>query len=76
VRELDRDFRSLRSESILQELAQIFALYLRQYPEASIAFDRTRIDPSRAVEHSASYDLPDIGAEGETFAASVETAGT
>ena len=72
VRELDRDFRSLRSESILQELAQIFALYLRQYPEISITFDGTRIDPSTAVDHSASYDLPDISAEGATFPASVE----
>jgi len=30
VRELDRDFRSLRSEGILQELAQIFALYRKR----------------------------------------------
>ncbi len=72
VRELDRDFRSLRSESILQELAQIFALYLRQYPEISITFDGTRIDPSTAVDHSASYDLPNISAEGVTFSTSVE----
>jgi len=72
VRELDRDFRSLRSESILQELAQIFALYLRQYPEVSITFDGTRINPSTAVDHSASYDLPDITAEGEIFPASIE----
>jgi hypothetical protein len=26
-------------------LAQIFALYLRQYPEVDISFDGTRIDP-------------------------------
>lgn len=72
VRELNRDFRSLRTESILQELAQIFALYLRQYPEVDISFDGTRIDPSTAVDHSESYDLPPIAVNGEAFAAAVE----
>lgn len=72
VRELDRDFRSLRSDSILQELAQIFALYLRQYPEISINFDGTKIDPAAAVEHSAPYPLTDIQADGETYPAELE----
>lgn len=72
VRELNRDFRSLRSESIQQELGQIFALYLRQYPEVKITFDGERIDPSTAVEHSANYDLQAITAGGEVFATAVE----
>lgn len=72
VRELDKDFRSLRTDHTLRELAQIFALYLRQYPEISIIFDGKRIDSSTAMSHSASYDLPDISAEGETFSASIE----
>lgn len=45
VSELERDFRSLRSENVVQELAQIFALYLRQYPEISIYFERQKLDP-------------------------------
>jgi hypothetical protein len=53
-------------------LAQIFALYLRQYPEVDISFDGTRIDPSTAVDHSESYDLPPIAVNGEAFAAAVE----
>jgi hypothetical protein len=32
VSELDREFRSLSNPGVTNELAQIFALYLRQYP--------------------------------------------
>lgn len=72
VSELDRDFRSLRSDNVLQELAQIFALYLRQYPEIEIYFDGARIDPTAAVHHTESYPLPPILAADETFSASIE----
>jgi hypothetical protein len=72
VSELERDFRSLRSDSVVQELAQIFALYLRQYPEISIYFDSQKIDPATAVERAESYPLPAIEAEGESFDVSIE----
>jgi Histidine kinase-, DNA gyrase B-, and HSP90-like ATPase len=49
VAELDREFRSLRDPGVTNELAQIFALYLRQYPKVLIFYDDTLIDP-RAVE--------------------------
>lgn len=72
VRELERDFRSLKSDGIAEELAQIFALYLRQYPEISIEFDGSAIDPSTAIDHSAEYALPDIHSDGIGYAASIE----
>lgn len=72
VRELNRDFRSLRSDNIQQEIGQIFALYLRQYPEVKITFDGVRIDPSTAVAHTESYDLPVIMADGDSFSTAVE----
>lgn len=72
VSELERDFRSLRSESVIQELAQIFALYLRQYPEIAIYFDGQKIDPATAVDRAESYPLPRIDVEGESFEASIE----
>lgn len=72
VSELERDFRSLRSESAIQELAQIFALYLRQYPEIAIFFDGERIDPATAVDNAESYSLPTIEAGDEAFEASIE----
>lgn len=72
VSELERDFRSLRSEGVEQEMAQIFALYLRQYPEISIYFDGHKIDPAAAVERTESYALPAIEADEEVFEVSVE----
>ncbi|MFN3746896.1 MAG: ATP-binding protein [Hyphomicrobiaceae bacterium] len=72
VSELERDFRSLRTEGAAQELAQILALYLRQYPEVKVHFDNALIDPASAVDHDQIYSLPDIEADGQTFPASLE----
>jgi hypothetical protein len=72
VSELDRDFRSLRSDNVVQELSQIFALYLRQYPDVQIYFDGSLIDPAAAVHHAEAYPLPNVTADGETFPASIE----
>ena len=73
VTELDRDFRSLRSPGIVEELAQIFALYLRQYPTVKINYDGTLIDPRSVEDRTEEYDLPQITTpEGESFSASIE----
>ncbi len=72
VRELERDFRSLKSEKIAEELAQIFALYLRQYPDVKIEFDGNAIDPSTAIDHSAIYSLPDIIVDDTPYTATIE----
>ena len=72
VSELHRDFRSLRGEGVTQELSQIFALYLRQYPTIAIWYDGQRIDPNAAIENSRSYELPAIAAGDETFEATIE----
>ena len=72
VSELERDFRSLRTEGATQELAQILALYLRQYPEVKVHFDNTLIDPASAVDHDQIYALPDIEADGQSFPANLE----
>ena len=60
VSEIKRDFRSLRDGTALNDLAQIFALYLRQYPQVQILYDSTPIDPRAVEELSTAYDLPDI----------------
>ena len=72
VKELERDFRSLKSDKIAEELAQIFALYLRQYPDVHIEFDGTSIDPSTAIDHSITYPLPALQTEGTTYSVSIE----
>jgi len=73
VSELDRNFRSLRDPSIIDEVAQIFALYLRQYPTVKIYYDGNLIDPRAVEDHTEQYPLPEIvTAEGDTFPASLE----
>lgn len=73
VSEPPREFRSLRDVAAAEELAQIFALYLRQYPGVRIAYDGTPIDPRAVEEAVREYPLPDIVAKGgETFDASLE----
>jgi hypothetical protein len=68
VSELDRIFRSLRDPGVFDELAQIFALYLRQYPTVRISCAGTLIDPRAVEDHAERYTLPDIvTAESETF---------
>lgn len=73
VSELPRDFRSLRDSGASDELAQIFALYLRQYPNVRIVYAGTFVDPRAVEEAVKQYPLPDIvSREGETFTASIE----
>jgi len=73
ISELVRDFRSLREPSAADELAQIFALYLRQYPVVLIYYDGHLIDPKSVEDYFQDYPLPDILDEnGERHICSVE----
>ena len=60
VSELDREFLSLRDPEVTNELAQIFALYLRQYPNIGIYYNRTLIDPRSAEDNTQQYTLTTI----------------
>ena len=62
VSEIKRDFRSLRDGTALDDLAQIFALYIRQYPKVQILYDHTLIDPravGRTIDRLRSPGDPD-----------------
>lgn len=73
VSELERDFRSLRDGSAAEDLVQIFALYLRQYPKIQIFYDGSAIDPRSVEELSTLYDLPNIEtADGDKYSAALE----
>lgn len=73
VSELDREFRSLSNPAVTNELAQIFALYLRQYPTVRIYYAGTLIDPHSVEDHTQQYPLPAITTnDGDTFDASLE----
>ena len=73
VSEPDKEFRSLRDDIALDDLAQIFALYLRQYPRVQIFYSGTAIDPRSVEELSTPYDLPEIETtDGRKLPASLE----
>ena len=60
VSEPEKEFRSLRNNTAVHDLAQIFALYLRQYPKVRIVYSGTALDPRSVEELSTPYDLPQI----------------
>ena len=73
VSEPERDFRSLRNETAVDDLTQIFALYLRQYPDVQIVYTGTSIRPQSVEEQSTSYDLQAIETrDGRKLLASLE----
>jgi hypothetical protein len=55
IGDVRRDFKMLNSEEGLQELAEIFALYLINYRNVSISVGGTRLDPEAAIasQHQA-----------------------
>ena len=73
VSEPEKEFRSLRGDTALDDLSQIFALYLRQYPTVKISYNGTMIDPRSVEELSINYELPEIETtDGRELSASLE----
>ena len=70
--ELHREFRSLEPDSAVQELAEIFALYLKDYRDVSIFYEGQRIDPSAAIAATEIVSLCDIDDDGVTHPAELE----
>jgi hypothetical protein len=63
ISDLHKDYRSLTSEAGLQELTEIFALYLADYKDVSISINGLRIDPSSMIVSQGSVNLSDIAAD-------------
>jgi hypothetical protein len=49
IRNLLRDFRSLRADDAVQRLAEVFALYLTQYPGIQVTYEGQRVDPAKVM---------------------------
>jgi len=49
VSELKRNFSSLKPENSLQDFSEIFAIYLKNYRDASISLAGQRIDAALAI---------------------------
>lgn len=67
IAELHREFRSLTSETGIQELTEMFALYLADYKDVAIVVDGKRIDPSIVMASQGSINLSDVSDDGRTY---------
>jgi hypothetical protein len=60
ITDLKRDFQALHSDAGLQELTEIFALYLMNYREVSISIAGSVIDPSPLITSKEEFALTTI----------------
>ncbi len=67
-----KDFRSLHLDTALQDLAEVFALYLKDYRDVTIRYAGMRVDPASAISSSKILSLADIEYEDEVFPATLE----
>lgn len=65
ISEPHKDFTSLNPENSSQELAEIFALYLKDYGDVRIGVDGHAIDPAGAIATTAEFALDPIEIDGE-----------
>ena len=72
ISNLSRDFRSLRSHAGLQELTEIFALYLCDYRAVSIVIDGVKLDPVSAIASRSSVELGDLVDAGTSHPVSLD----
>ncbi|MBE7185487.1 MAG: ATP-binding protein [Methylobacterium mesophilicum] len=61
------DFRSLQSDETAQELAEIFAPYLKNYKHVTISHQGLRLDPTSAIVANTQFSLTDIVEGDEVF---------
>jgi Histidine kinase-, DNA gyrase B-, and HSP90-like ATPase len=72
ISELHKDFRSLTSDAGVQELTEIFALYLSDYKNVAISVHGMRIDPSKLIASQGSANLSDLTDEEKTYPARLD----
>lgn len=67
-----RTTRFLDRDETRQELAEIFAIYLRTYSSVVLSISSVRLDPSLAIASQRMFDLPDIEAGGSVYRARLD----
>lgn len=72
ISELRNDFRSLESQNAIQELTEIFALYLKDYREISIIYEGQQIDPNAVIITTHTADLNEIAQDNISHEAKLE----
>lgn len=72
ITELYNEYRSLTTEAGLQDLSEIFALYLADYNAVSIRVDTHLIDPDSVIASRYAVNLTDIAADDKIHTARLE----
>lgn len=72
ISELHRDYRSLDPDDAIQELAEIFALYLKDYRDVSIIYEGKQVDPSAVIAATWNVALDEIDDEVSTYQVELE----
>ena len=72
ISELHRQYRSLDPDNAVQELAETFALYLKDYRDVSILYDGTQLDPTTAIATTCSEQLNEIVDDGAAYPVELE----
>jgi hypothetical protein len=73
IQDIKKDFRSFSSQSGLQELSEIFAIYLSHYKDVSVSIGNERLEPSTAIANQKQIGLPPFTDEdGKEYAAELE----
>ena len=76
ISEIHKDFRSLEPSSrSVQELNEIFALYLKDYRQVEIFFEGQRVNPETAIISTELFDLPTISDSSGEYSAKLEVIG-
>jgi hypothetical protein len=72
VSELHKDYRFVDSDEALQELSEIFALYLSDYPTVAIWLGTRKLDPAAAIAKRTPFKLDPIVDDGKAYDATLE----
>lgn len=72
ISEPHRDFRSFDDDAWLLSLAEVFALYLADYPDVSVFVSGRRLDPKAVISSRRAFNLDDIDVDGQGHAVRLE----
>ena len=73
VSELKKQFNSLKPENAVQELSEIFAIYLKDYRDVTITIGGEKIDPAIAIANTSQFELtPILDDEGHPHSVTLE----
>lgn len=72
ITELHREFRSLGGDTPVQELSELFALYLSDYADVAISYQGELIDPSLVIANREKFKLHPIEADGKKYEIDLE----